>query len=307
MLYRGSLQKIIIMKSIFKNIHLAAAVLLLILFSACQKMDRPPLGEIIEDPAPPPYNDLKAYWPFEDNLNDEGESDFTTTSTKTAFVTGVNGQGIMINPGGYVLVNAFGDTTKYPNEFVGIPADTLANLGSYTISFWMNEATAFDNGAQGLFAISNKNQFWGNLEIFLENYINAADKTEAFLKIHMYNDNRSGGGEQWTEVKIPGVFGKWSQIAVTYEAATSKLNVYANGQPTAIANKILDGGNYGALKFKDFNGMVLGNFAFQTTPSLTNHGPEDWAKSFNGSLDQYRIYNRALSATEITELYTTKK
>ncbi len=296
------------MKSIVKNIHLATVVLLsVILFSACQKMDRPPLGPIIEDPTPPPYNDLKGYWQFENNLNDEGESGFTTTATKTAFVTGVSGQGIMIEDAGYVLVKAFGDTTKYPNEFVGIPADTLANLGSYTIAFWMNEATSFDNGAQGVFALANKSQFWGNLELFFENYKNAADPTEAFLKIHMYNDNRPGGGEQWNELKIPGVFGQWSQIAVTYDAATSQINVYANGQTTSIANKVLDGGNYGPIKFKDFNGMVMGSFAFQTTPSLTNHGPESWAKSFNGALDQFRVYNRALSLSEVQDLYTSKK
>jgi hypothetical protein len=53
--------------------------------------------------------------------------------------------------------------------------------------------------------------------------------------------------------------------------------------------------------------MVLGSFAFQANPSLTNHGPEPWAKSFNGALDQFRIYNRALTAAEILDLFTTKK
>jgi hypothetical protein len=53
--------------------------------------------------------------------------------------------------------------------------------------------------------------------------------------------------------------------------------------------------------------MVLGTFQFQTDPTLTNHGPETWAKSFNGALDQFRLYNRALSAAEVTELFNSKQ
>ena len=30
-------------------------------------------------------------------------------------------------------------------------------------------------GAQGLFAISNKTEFWGNLELFMENHDNGSE------------------------------------------------------------------------------------------------------------------------------------
>lgn len=270
--------------------------------TSCQKLDRPELKPIIPNPTPPPYNELKSYWKFENNVTDEGENKLTGTSSNLTFVPGITGQAIKIGAGGYLLLKAKGDTVKYPNEFIGIPADTLSNLGSFTIAFWMNEAAPFTDGAQGLFAISHKTQFWGNLEIFLENYNNAADQSEAFLKIHMFN----GTKEQWNELKIPGIFGKWSHIAVTYDAATSQFSVYANGAPTSIVNKVLDGGNYKKIAFNDFNGVVLGSFAFQASPSLTNHGPEPWAKSFNGALDQFRIYNKALTAAEISALNTGK-
>ncbi len=52
--------------------------------------------------------------------------------------------------------------------------------------------------------------------------------------------------------------------------------------------------------------MVLGNFAFETDPTLASHGGEDWARGINGSLDQFRIYKVALSAAEITNLFTGK-
>lgn len=297
------------MKS-FKTILSGLSLLVVITMAAtsCQKLERPALGEIIQDPTPPVYNPLKDYFQFENNITDEGESKLKSTTKNVTYVAGISGQAAKIGADGYILLKAIGDTVRQPNEFVGIPADTLKNLGSYTIAFWMNGVGPVQGGAQGVFAISHKTQFWGNLEIFLENWSNATDPSEAFLKIHMFNAGvASGNGEQWNELKIPNVLNKWTHIAVTYNAANSQFSVYADGQPTSINNKVLAGGNYGKIKFNEFNGMVLGSFAFQTAPSLTNHGPEPWAKSFNGALDQFRIYNSALSAAEVTALFNSKK
>ena len=289
-------------------LSLSTTMLLILVITSCQKLDRPAMKPLILDPTPPPYNALKSWWQFENNNTDEGENKLSATTKNLTYVAGISGQAVKIGTDGYLLLKAAGDTVRHPNEFVGLPIDTLKSLGSFTVSFWMNGVGPVQGGAQGVFAISHKTQFWGNLEIFLENWSNATDPSEAFLKVHMFNAGvASGNGEGWNELKIPNVLNKWTHIAVTYDGNTSKFSLYANGTPTSINNKTLGGGNYGKIKFNDFNGMVLGNFAFQTAPSLTNHGPETWAKSFNGALDQFRLYNRALSATEITDLFTTKK
>ncbi len=276
---------------------------------SCQKLHRPELGQILLDPDPPPYAALKSYWQFENNTNDEGESKLSVTTKNITYVPGVSGQAAKIGADGYILARGVGDTVRYPNEFVGLPVDTLRNLGSFSVAFWMNVPGPVQGGAQGVFAFSHKTQFWGNLEVFLENHNNAADPSEVFLKVHMFNAGvASGNGEEWNEPKIPGVLNKWSHIAITYDAATSQFSIYANGQVVPSHNKkVLGGGNYGKIRFNEFNGLVLGNFAFQTAPSLTNHGPETWAKALNGSLDQFRIYNKALTAAEVTDLFTTKK
>lgn len=264
----------------------------------CQKMSRPELGDYPVDPDPPPYNDLKSHFSFEDNANDAGENGLEATEVKNVtYVTGVDGKAAQFGDGGYILYKAIGDTVVYPNEFKGIPADTLSNLGSFTLSFWMNGVGPVVGGAQGLFAISHKTEFWGNLELFLENNDNG---NEAFLKVHMFNSGvASGNGEQWNEVKIPGALGKWTHIAVTYDAGSEMFNLYSDGV-AVIADKKFEG--YGKVKFSNFNGMVVGTYQFQTTPTLTNHGPESWAKSFNGAIDQLRIYNRALSGAEVGSL-----
>lgn len=262
----------------------------------CQKLDRPELGDYPVDPDPPPYTDLKTELTFEDNANDAGENQLEATEVKNVtYVGGVSGKAAKFGDGGYILYKADNEVV-YPNEFKGFPADTLSNLGSFTLAFWMNGVGPVVGGAQGLFAISNNAEFWGNLELFLEN--NDAGN-EAFLKIHMFNAGvASGNGEEWNEVKIPGALGKWTHIAVVYDEKTSKLNVYSDGV-AVIADKVLGGGNYGKVKFNNFNGMAVGTYAFQVTPSLTTHGPESWAKSFNGAMDQLRIYDRALSQSEI--------
>jgi hypothetical protein len=273
--------------------------------TSCQKLERPELRELILDPDPPAYNPLKSYWSFENNVTDAGENGFTGTAKNLTYTAGINGQAIQVGPDGYLLLKGVGDTVNYENGFLGVPADTLARLGSFTLSFWMNGVGPVQGGAQGLFAISHKNEFWGNLELFLENWDNGS---EAFLKIHMFNANVEGGnGEEWNEVKIPDALNKWTHLALTYDENTSQLSLYADGQPTSLHNKVLGGGNYGKIKFNDVNGMVLGTMQFQTDPSLTNHGPEPWAKSFNGALDQFRLYNKALSAAEITDLFTSKQ
>jgi len=292
------------LKYIVFGIGLLAAITCL---PACQKMDRPELGEIIRDPEPPPYNPLKSFWSFEDNTTDAGENNLTATTENVSYVDGVNGKAIKFGADGYMLLKAFGDTVTFPNEFVSLPADTLASPGSLSISFWMNGEGPVQNGAQGVFSISNGKEFWGNFDMFLENYKNDADASEAFIKFHMFNAGApSDQNEQWSEIKVPNVLNKWTHIAITYDAATSMLNLYTDGQLTGLS-KALGGGNYGALKYNDFNGLVIGTHQFMTAPSLTSsHGREDWAKSFNGAIDQFRLYNKALSADEVSQLFTSK-
>ncbi|MDO9374288.1 MAG: LamG domain-containing protein [Ferruginibacter sp.] len=290
----------------FKNISKPLLYMLALgmAFGSCQKMERPVLGELILDPPPPPYMDLKTLLAFENNLTDAGENKLTALSNAVTYVPGVTGQAVKFGAGGYVLFKGT-DTTIYPNGFKGIAADTLKNLGSVTLAFWMNGPGPVKDGAQGLFSISNKSEFWGNLDLFLENNDNGS---EGFLKVHMFNASAtSGNGEEWTEAKIPNMLNKWTHVAITYDATSAVMNWYIDGVPKGIINKVIKDGKYGKLKFNNFNGMVVGTYQFQTNPTLTNHGPESWAKSFNGSMDQFRIYNRALTAAEVTDLFTTKK
>ncbi|CAN5680421.1 hypothetical protein BH10BAC2_BH10BAC2_03240 [soil metagenome] len=291
-----------------------ALFVLLIILASCQKLYRPPLSaDYPKDPPVPPYNPEKSSFSFESNITDDGENKLTGVPTNISYVAGITGQAMKIGDLGYLSFD-LKDVITNPDGFVSVPLDTIKNLGSFTVAFWMNgNGTAggpVSDGAQGVFAISNSTQFWGNIEMFLENYTDATDNNAVFLKIHMLNANVSGGGEEWTadnNVQLKNVLNKWTHIALTYDAATSSLSLYKDGAATGVSNKILGGGNYGDIKLDNVTGMVLGSFAFQTDPSLSNHGPEPWAKSFNGALDQFHLYNKALSASEVNDLFTSKQ
>ncbi len=259
---------------------------------SCQKLYRPPLN-IIPDPPPPPYNPLKTFWSFDNNLTDAGEDSLAATAVNVSYTTGINGQALQGSQNGYVLVSA--------------PGDTIKSLGSFTMAFWMNFTGPVTGGARGLFSISNNKQFWGNFDIFLENF--GDDATTAFVKMHMYNskyDADDSKSEEWTEMKLPNVYGKWSHIAITYDSATSVLTVFTDG--ASAFTKTIKGGDYGPIGFSNVSGMVLGTFQFQTSPSQTTSADaQGWAKNYEGALDQFRIYNKVLTNDEISQLFNSKE
>ncbi|RYY52023.1 MAG: LamG domain-containing protein [Chitinophagaceae bacterium] len=294
--------------NIFKT-GLYAAMGLALAVSSCQKMDRPELKEILLDPEPPAYNPLKSLWSFENNITDEGENGLKGTVVNTSYVAGAKGQALKFGAGGY-WVSDGRDTTVFPNEYSSLSYDSLSNLGSLTVSFWMN-GTGPVVEAQGLFSIAHKSEFWGHFDVFLESNQAGMAPDDAYFKVHIVNDGVSADKEQWIDAgaasQLTGVFGKWTHIAFVYDAATSSFTTYRDGAPTGVANRILHGGTYGRLKFNNVGGIVWGTHQFMTTPSLTsNHGAEGWARSFNGAIDQARIYNKALSAAEINQLFTSK-
>jgi hypothetical protein len=264
---------------------IAAVFTVSIAFTSCQKLDRPELGELILDPPPPPYDPLKDFWEFEGNVGDSGQSKLPTESKGISYAAGASGQAVKMDaPDSWVMVKQAGDTIK--------------NLGSFTIAYWMNGPSPVGT-AQGVFGIGNSKAFWGNVEMYLETWNNGS---EAYLKINVNNN----GAELFSEIKVPNLLDKWSHLALVYDGTTSKLTLYVDGQPHPDINGKTWGAG-GKIKFNDLTGIAIGNFTFETTPTLGSHGGEPWGEAFHGLLDQVRIYNEPLTASQIQQLVTDKK
>ena len=102
----------------------------------------------------------------------------------------------------------------------------------------------------------------------------------------MYRESGSNEFKEFTMPVSPTV-GNWYHVVFVANAPgyENKVNVYGNGQESTTGwSEIPDGGGT-RLLIKHFGGTV-GRF-------------------FNGSIDDVRIYNQALTATEISDLYGT--
>lgn len=228
---------------------------------------------------------LVAYWGFEESLIDSVSNE-EGTNKATSFVNGFKGQGLSLN-----VANKSYVTFE--------PGSSITDLESFTISFWVNptfvdaNADNANDGILGLVNLSHQSRFWGNINWFVENGSNAE---AAKLKVIITN------GTQESDILVEGfkgLFGNWTSHALTYDAATGKLTYYINGSVAKTATTQWTG----PLAFEESGPMVFGTVQFQTTPSLTTgSGAQDWASFLTGTLDEVRIYNKALSAEDLNAL-----
>jgi hypothetical protein len=230
-------------------------------------------------------NNLVAYWAFNGNLVDSAGG-LAGTNLGTTFAGGEKGQALQVGGSNYLLFNS--------------PGAVIPALKAYTIAFWMN-APQNTSYAYGIFSLNNPTDFWGSLDIYLDN---GSTADTAQFKVHMNNN----GVGQFLGTKLGAAWGKWVHVAVTYDSSTtvtsSNFNIYANG--SVIYSALLTNGsaNYGPLQFPGPTKMVIGTWQFQTNPSLTNAATaQSWAGSFNGALDEFRIYNKALKAADVSALF----
>ena len=129
------------------------------------------------------------------------------------------------------------------------------------------------------------------------------------MKLH-FEKNGAPFTEHWIEpgdaFRPDDMYGAWRHVAWTYDAATSKVGYYINGNkltlPAGMENRLADGGGtpLGPLNFKDATRFVIGGYQNHMGPPFNS--PEPWMLTYTGALDEFRIYNRALNATEINAL-----
>jgi hypothetical protein len=241
----------------------------------------------------PPYQPKSPgeifYMPFDNEYLELLTIKPGTTGGEPSFVDGIKGKAVRFDAAnkGYVL----------------FPGDTLAKASDFSLSFWVNavfvDANA-DNGIDGVLGLvnlSNKKRFWGNFDFFVENGSNPA---AAKMVVHVTNDDSETWINDGTTTTVAGFFSGWTHHAVTYDATSHEFKYYYNGTlKVAKAASWTD-----ALTFKDSGPMVFGTVHFQTTPSLTTGSTsQPWASYLTGELDEVRIFNRALSAADVQQIY----
>ena len=263
---------------------------------------------------------------FENNLTDSKGAITGAVSTNVSYAPGKNGM-------------AYDGSSSQHRYAVGNASTVITGLNDFTFSFWMNTANTVapatpcqGKGAQGIFTVVNPTQFWGGLNVFLDNP-DAANPNRILLKVDLEN-GRNGvvWHSQGITMFLDNSLNTWVHIVISYNSTTGKLTFYTNGDPSANVNRfpyapaegvigsaqlyasdpgpadINNAPLYGVFQMVGTNGkIVFGTHQFDTNPPQNNGGPQDWATSYAGLLDEFRIYNAPLTANEVKALYLLEK
>jgi hypothetical protein len=219
---------------------------------------------------------LVGYWSFNGSYIDS-VSGASGTNTGTTFSGGIKGQAMQGALNSYVLFT---------------PGTAITTMSSFTITYWVN-SPAPSVGIIGMVGLAKTDGFWGNIEIFFEN---GGTNTDGKYRAHIQN----GANEGWVAKDgIQNLFGVWTNLALSYNGATSTFKLYKDG--ALISTNVAAG--LGPLAFTNIGKMVFGCVQFQTTPSLTSAtGSQPWASYLTGQLDEVRVYNKALTDAEVNSL-----
>lgn len=183
---------------------------------------------------------------------------------------------------------------------LNVPAKFTSALTSFSVSAWV-----YQSGFRGgIFAVGssdkNTDPNWGALSLFLDG---GDPEGGTMLKCYFFNDNPSA---EWHGF-FPGYKGqevaqnKWFFVTLTYDETTSKQALYVNGNSVFEGDVLLKGDGAGAGKVQLLNASncYIGAHAQRVSGASS----EPWLSYLAGKVDEIRIFNKGLSASEVGALY----
>jgi hypothetical protein len=174
---------------------------------------------------------------------------------------------VTFDGGRYGASASFNGSSSYVN--MGDPV-ALRLLGSYSISFWVKFNST--SGIQRIVNKDNANDYSGGYSI----YTNGT----SFEVVH------SNGSYNGFAVSNAFTTGIWYNFVITFDSSNNSLKAYKNNAQVAITT------TNGSLT-NSGDSLFFGTFG-QSSPL---------GQYLNGSLDQVRIFNKALSASEVSTIY----
>ena len=276
---------------IFGALLFGAVVMGGLLFTACSKDDdNNDNGKV--DPSTIATANLVAYMPFDDNALDKVGNLTPSQQPNVTYVVGRRGKAYQGADGAYLRYN-LPDNSK------------LKTLKSYTVAMWIKSPKVDGTPVPKVFEIGKSDDlFWGNLTIMIER-LTAPGADSLFFKLHFKKVGVPWEG-QWIEAK-KSIFqvNKWMHLVFQYDATTSKFMIYKDGAkvefPEAVENRYANDQQepLGDLNFVNADVLNIGAWR----PKTDSQATDEWMGWFMGNLDELRVYDKALSATEVKALY----
>lgn len=281
---------------------LSSAVFAL-LMTGCQKMDQPELDPnyLTDDNQVTLPGDLRFFTSFNrtDGPSPRWNADDSISSNPAllfplSYEAGITGQGIK---------------GKDNSAALYLNANDFKSATSFSVAFWMKNTDA--GRTEFIFSMKDDTYSgWHRSALFL--MVEHGSPTATTLKL--------GVMDQWLEFPDGSKFprplmdGNWHHLAFSYDQTTSKMTYYFDGAVVPAPASATDVKNVqaagdpkpprGAVNFSNAKNLIIGGW----NKHVNLAGPtDDWIKSYTGSLDQFRLYNKALSAAEVQALYTSKQ
>jgi hypothetical protein len=279
-----------------KFIKISGTLFVIMLFcglilSSCKKAkDDPNAGKT--DPSTIATSSLIAYFPFET----EGEAVQYSNNTIT-FVKKVGAASLATGRRGKAYKGA---ATEAYFEYNVAAGTALKTLDEFTMACWIKTPHT-TSGAAKIFALNGGDSFMGNLTLIQESQP-LGDSVD--MKYYLFDsESPSWKGQDIRKQSIKFTNDLWFHIVAVYRSATSTMEFYANGKLVLTSIRYASGDTPQPLLGTVKLGQDMTKIHFGAWPQQIAGAPETWMTYFKGMVDEYRIYKKALSATEIKDLY----
>ncbi len=255
---------------------------------SCKK-DNPDDGKI--DPGTIATNNLVAYFPFDGDAVESIASIAPTVTTGVTYVTGRRGQAYQGADLAHLLYT--------------LPANSkMKTLTSFTVALWIKSPLVTGDPEPIFFQIGKSTDlYWGNLTLALNRLDATADSLQ--FKAFFYKDGVDWSGQHVSYSNQAFTINTWMHIVFEYDATTSKYKIYKNGVQVVTNTGVEDRktgdgqGPLGALAFVNADVINIGAWRPKTEGSAT----DAWMGWFLGNLDEMRVYDKALTDTEVKDLF----
>ena len=280
--------------NIYKAIKSALTILVLgMIIAGCQKLDRPALGNYPQD-ANPPGGPLKFYAAFDGsspnalmNAVDSVRANFPSDNP-FASIAGISGKGVQ------------GDGKKII-KYAGAN-DFVSTASSFSLSLWEKRNGSPAGNSSFFFHLASSNGYWtgGSAMFGLFDWASKNTPDSAAIKVDCVDAKGNDNWFQWIgSTAVKGIQdNNWHHLVFVYDASTSIMTLYVDGSAN---NNTQNWGSHGPVNMdaSKITGLDVGGMR-----NIPNMG---WGQSWDGGLDQFRLYSKALSASEITSLYSVKQ
>lgn len=267
-----------------------------------------------------------AHFTFEDNTNDVIGS-YDPTANDAVDVSYVASR--KTAAGKAASFNGTTTIIEVPN------ASDFMSYGDFAISFWV-KADGTKNG-QFVFGLGAWKGFqfeiagdwaWVKLATQYDQGDGTTDSEDSWFPGNgQTKDN--GGWQGWTfhkDVTASGGVGdtyfkdKWANVVITYDAATKINTMYINGEkvkehdfnlwPNDAKKKNIVGVKYAGNEAPGDElafGFIQGRENRIITDTWADYASEDAGNHFKGLLDDFRVFDHPLTATEVLLMYNSEK